>query len=336
MKTVAQVSRLSPGPNGLMLVAVCTALAHFESAVLAQPPQPDPNAVVAATVDGQPILLSEVARRVNKAARGRKIEPEARRLLEAQALEQLIKRRLILRYLQRQGKAASQQDIALGVEQAQQQLQQRQSSLPEFLKQAGLTESEFRRQLAWQIGWKAYLESLLTEANLKRFFERHHQQFDGTLVKVAHILFKVSAAEPAAWDEIMQKAESVAQEIRSGSLDFAQAVAQHSQAPSKGQQGDLGFISRHEPMPESFSQAAFALEVGEISEPVRSPFGIHLIRCTEVKPGQKRWQEVRGPLELAVTRYLFDWVADQERKQADVKFTGQAPHFKPGSDELAR
>ena len=67
----------------------------------------------AATVNSVPIYMREVERQVTRAARGRQLKAEAKKVLEAQALRQLIKRRLILRYLQRTGKGASDQEIAL-------------------------------------------------------------------------------------------------------------------------------------------------------------------------------------------------------------------------------
>jgi parvulin-like peptidyl-prolyl isomerase len=87
-------------------------------------------------------------------------------------------------------------------------------------------------------------------------------------------------------------------------------------------------------MHESFSRAAFALKEQEVSPPVITPFGVHLIRCAEINPGQRTWQDARQALTAAVTRYLFDWAAEKERSKAEIKFTGTLPHFAPGTEEL--
>jgi len=87
-------------------------------------------------------------------------------------------------------------------------------------------------------------------------------------------------------------------------------------------------------MSESFSRAAFALEKGELSQPVESSFGVHLIQCVEIKPGEKRWQEVKSELNAAMTRFLFDWVANKQRPNAQIQFSGHCPHFKSGSREV--
>ena len=85
---------------------------------------------------------------------------------------------------------------------------------------------------------------------------------------------------------------------------------------------------------ESFSQAAFALEVGQVSRPVTTRFGVHLIRCDQIKPGNKKWTQVRQELEKALARKLLDRLARNQQPYTPVQFTGRAPYFKPGTREL--
>ena len=73
-------------------------------------------------------------------------------------------------------------------------------------------------------------------------------------------------------------------------------------------------------MPEDFSQAAFALKTGEISEPIVTSFGVHLITVLEEKPGTKTWRDVESELRPAVTLYLFRWIADKERPTAKIEY----------------
>ena len=89
-------------------------------------------------------------------------------------------------------------------------------------------------------------------------------------------------------------------------------------------------------MPESFAKAAFDLDVGQISPPVVTPFGVHLIQCLEVKPGQRPWHDVHEAVKLSATEYLFNWMADQHRENAEITYTGALPHFKPGTKEIVR
>ncbi len=104
------------------------------------------------------------------------------------------------------------------------------------------------------------------------------------------------------------------------------AAAKHSQSPTAATGGDLGFIRRGEPMPDTFSQAAFALAPGDLSPPIRSKFGVHLIRCIAITPGKRTWEDCRDELLPAVTAYLFHWTADRGRPNAKIEYTEAWPH----------
>ena len=89
-------------------------------------------------------------------------------------------------------------------------------------------------------------------------------------------------------------------------------------------------------MPEPFAKADVALDKGEVSPPVTTPFGVHIIQCLEVKPGQRPWHDVRESVKLSATEFLFDWIVGQRRGKADVTYTGALPYFKPGTREIVR
>lgn len=71
------------------------------------------------------------------------------------------------------------------------------------------------------------------------------------------------------------EAEDIARKLSEG-LTFEELAAKFSKCPSKNQGGDLGPFTKGRMVP-SFEEAAFALDVGQISEPVRTQFGYHLI-----------------------------------------------------------
>ncbi len=98
----------------------------------------------------------------------------------------------------------------------------------------------------------------------------------------------------------------------------------------------LIFSARQGPVDESFSRAAFELKAGEISPPVRSPFGVHLIRCDEVVPGTKKLADLTGPIDEALAKELLEKISQREREKTEVKYTSAWPHFKPGTRELEK
>lgn len=273
--------------------------------------------VVVARVDDQPIYEREVQRHLDRILAGRAIDPQARVELRGATVRQLIDRRLILTYLKINNLGASDADLDLALRRVEKQLKTEEVSLEQYLQRTEQSRDDLRQTLAWQIGWQRYLAKYLTDANLQRYFDEHRRDFDGTEIHVAHILFK-AGEDPAVLEAAVERATAVAAQLRSGEIRFEEAAAKHSESPSAENGGDIGFIRRHEPQPEPFSKAAFALDQGQVSDPVVTPFGVHLIRCVAIKPGDKTWQQVRTPLERAVTEYLFRWVADQQRAHATI------------------
>ena len=88
-------------------------------------------------------------------------------------------------------------------------------------------------------------------------------------------------------------------------------------------------------MDEAFSRAAFALQPGELSPPVRSPFGVHLIRCDEVRAGKKQFADARGDIDDLLARELFEKLASGAAA-VPVRYGGGVPHFRPGARELEK
>lgn len=101
--------------------------------------------------------------------------------------------------------------------------------------------------------------------------------------RARHILIKLDEqADEAAVAAARTQAEDLVKRLRAGE-DFAKLAKEHSADPgSAAQGGDLGLFGKGMMVPE-FEAAAFALNKGEISEPVRSPFGFHIIQVTEIQ-----------------------------------------------------
>ncbi len=90
------------------------------------------------------------------------------------------------------------------------------------------------------------------------------------MVRASHIL--VSSLE---------EANHVVNELKAGK-DFAELARKYSSCPSKKDGGDLGFFSKGQ-MVKEFEDAAFSLKPGEVSAPVKTQFGYHLIKVTGKK-----------------------------------------------------
>ncbi|RKD90146.1 peptidylprolyl isomerase [Mangrovibacterium diazotrophicum] len=122
--------------------------------------------------------------------------------------------------------------------------------------------------------------------------ESLHQAYDRmtTEVKASHILIAVSLdALPADVDAAYQKCLKIRQQILDGA-DFGEMARQFSNDPSAAQNnGLLGYFTGFQMVPE-FEDAAFSLKTGELSMPVRTKFGFHLIRLEDKRPAAGKLQ----------------------------------------------
>ena len=319
----------------MALVAAAGIVAHWSPCIAAAPDAEKSKSAIAATVGDEPIFAAEIDELLADTPSGRQASGEALAKLKAEALEQLINRRLVFKSLAKQGYNPPEEDVDELLAELKQRLEAQQLSFEEFLNRHSLTELLVRRRLAWDAAWTRYLEQTLTDEAVEKYFDAHRRDFDGTELRVSHILLRVeNLADRSAVAAAIDRAETLRKEIAAGKLTFAQAAKKYSAGPSRKQGGDLGFIARHGQMAEAFSAAAFRLEKGETSPPVVTPFGVHLIECSDVKPGKLTWRNQRRAVAEAWARDHFLELAAAARKQAVVKYTGASPHFKPGTREL--
>jgi peptidyl-prolyl cis-trans isomerase C len=118
------------------------------------------------------------------------------------------------------------------------------------------------------------------------FYEQNPARFtQPESVRVSHVLIAVPAdAPPAAREAARTRAADIARKARAGT-DFGTLARQYSSDASRERGGDLGFVLRGQAQPP-FEQAAFALAPGQISDPVETIFGFHVIRGGEKRPSQ--------------------------------------------------
>lgn len=137
----------------------------------------------------------------------------------------------------------------------------------------------------------AYLASENGAKAVKEYFESNKTEFNKEArVKARHILISHKGARNASGaaanrseEEAKALAATVLSEAKKGGADFSALAAKYTdEASGKTKGGDLGFFKK-EQMVKEFSDAAFAMKAGEISGPVKSPFGYHIIRVDTVE-----------------------------------------------------
>lgn len=168
----------------------------------------------------------------------------------------------------------------------------------------------FKRRAKRETYFENKIKSSVSEAAAKTFFDdRVKGMKPEEEVKARHILV-----------ETEEEARDIKEKIARGA-EFAEMAKEHSKDPgTKDNGGLLGFFSRGQMVP-SFEEAAFALEPNEVSDPVQSRFGWHLILVEEKrqKPLPK-FEEVRERILNGMIHQKAQAVAQQLRDKAEIKY----------------
>ena len=133
-------------------------------------------------------------------------------------------------------------------------------------------------------------------------------------------MFKTADEDEA---EVARRAEEVLQQAKAGG-DFAELARQYSEDTSAEQGGELGLFGRGEMVPE-FEQAAFALQVGEISDLVRSTYGFHIIKVNQrQEPMTRSLDSVREEIRNVLTQEkAIDVMEQNPSRNRENRFEGQ-------------
>ncbi|HXC16416.1 MAG TPA: peptidyl-prolyl cis-trans isomerase [Holophagaceae bacterium] len=164
-------------------------------------------------------------------------------------------------------------------------------------------------------------ETAVSDADVQKAYDTRKAQFTtAAQVKARHILFKAST--DAEYADALKKAQDLRAKLVHG-LDFAKAAEQFSEDPSaKGRGGDLGWFDAPK-MVKEFSDAAFKLKKNEISEPVKTSFGYHLIQVEDTKPEQvKSFDEVKDQLKAQLEADRFSTKATERLENLKKKANG--------------
>lgn len=171
------------------------------------------------------------------------------------------------------------------------------------LMQYGMTEETFKDSLKLDLlVEKASIADIeATDEEIKEYYDNFKPQ-----IKARHILVEDEA-----------KAKEVKTKLDNGE-DFAALAKEYSQDPGSAEAGgDLGWFGAGMMVPE-FEEAAYALEVNQISDPVKSEHGFHIIQVTE-KEEKKSLEDMKAEIEHEVKVGKVDNTVMSEALQKELK-----------------
>ena len=175
---------------------------------------------------------------------------------------------------------------------------------------------------------KLLMEGLLQSVGKEAVTDQAmHQVYDEAVKQIAeekevharHILFRAPSGDDKAAKEAEDKVKAVIVRLKKGE-DFAKVAAEVTEDPSgKANGGDLGYFTKEQMVPE-FSDAAFKLETGQISEPVKTQFGWHVIKAEDKRTKQApKFEDVKPQIENFVMRKAQAELVTKLRADAKIE-----------------
>ena len=245
----------------------------------------DPTTTVVATVDGEKIYLSEILLQIQQLPQQYQQAPMEQ--IYPPMLDRVIDSRLIAKAAREAG-IQDRADVKERVEQAESGI----------ISEVYMTE-KVKETVGEDALRKRYEESIKDSAE------------QGEEVKARHIL--VASEEDA---------KAIIEELKKGA-DFAKLAAEKSTGPSGTSGGDLGYFTAEAMVPE-FSEAAFALKPGEITEaPVQTQFGWHVIKVEDRRAVQPpSFEQMQPQLAQEMTREILTKAIEELRAGVDIKRYG--------------
>ncbi len=298
---------------------------------------------VAATVNGQPILESAVQRSLQH------VPPIKHAESRPQIINFLIDQALLDQYITQQKITIDPKDIDKAIDEMKSEIKKENKEFAKVLDELKITEPELREHIAADIRWGKFAEQRATDKVLKELFDSQKYLFDGSMVSARHILVTAAAGDAKAADQAVAQLQTIKQEINKQVADglaklpastdnlerekkrqslledaFSAQAKAKSACPSKAQGGDVGMFAAFDTfgrmtMAEPFSRTAFTLKPFEISEPVKTSFGYHLILVTDRKPGREvKFEDVKELVKEHYIARLHENIISDSKQKAQI------------------
>jgi peptidyl-prolyl cis-trans isomerase C len=294
----------------------------------------------AATVNGQAVTEVAVQRGLKR------VPPAEHAKARPEILNYLVDNLLIDQYLNAQKIVVDPKEVEGRIGEIKAEVKKQNQEYSKMLSELMLTEEELRAQVAADMRWENYAKSQAADAALRDFFGKHQEMFDGSMVRARHILLS-PGTDPAALAQAKTQLQTIKTQLESQvaaemaklpsgadakareesrnerlSELFADQARKLSACPSKAEGGDLSWFPRAGSMVEPFAAAAFALKQGQMSEPIQTTFGYHLILVTGRKPGAPtKFEDVKDEVREIFCQQLRDSLVSQLRPKAQIVVT---------------
>lgn len=249
--------------------------------------QEDDSKKVVATVNGENISQQDVNQMLSRF--GKQVPEEQLPAITKQIVDGLITQKLIMQFIRDSKIEVSQAEIEKELNKVREDIKSNPGlegkTLEQVLETHGSSIDNMKSDIVISLSLEKHLGKDIDDNKIKAYFDENKAAYDGSERRASHILVNTRQMKTdAELAQALEKIKKIKTEVDSGK-DFAEVAKQYSDCPSKDKGGDLSFFKRKGQMVEPFAAAAFALKVGQVSDPVKTPFGYHIIKVTEIKKG---------------------------------------------------
>jgi peptidyl-prolyl cis-trans isomerase C len=297
-----------------------------------------PTTQVAATVNGEAIYEVAVQRALSK------VPPARRAEARTSLIDYLVDNLLIDQSLRAANYKVEKGEVDQRVNEMKAELKKIAKDFDKMLAELQTSEQELRTHIEADLRWFKYASAQANDKVVADLFTASKDMFDGSAVRARHILLtppgKDEKAAAAAAGQLRQLKQAIEAEVEAGLAKlpanadklarekargelindaFARHAKAKSECPTKDRGGDVSWFQKAGFMVAPFSEAAFKLQPNQMSEPVQTPFGYHLILVTERKPGKDvKLEEVKEAVKEVYFERLREGLAKQLRAKAAI------------------
>ena len=285
--------------------------------------KPNPNKVIA-TVNNEKILRKDLDKILDRFKNH--VNPAALLSMEQQITEQLVTQSVLRQFVVEQKLTTPEEVVDKEIAKMRDNIEKnpttKDKTLEQFLEFQGSNIDELRTAIRMSAAIETYVSKGVDDKKQEEYFMKNISNFNGETVTASHILVDTKGMKAQEeLDKARAKIESVKKELDEGA-DFAECAKKYSDCPTGKTGGDLGSFPRHGVMVEAFAKAAFATEVGKVSDHVKTEFGYHLIKVAASTPAKDvSFSEVKDKVrEVLVAIEMNNLVKDLKEK-AKIEIT---------------
>ena len=180
-------------------------------------------------------------------------------------------------------------------------------------------EAFFRRKLLMGLMLQDHARSLVTEEALRKVYDEQIKPMGAAEeIRARHILFRADPKDEKAQAEAQARAQAALERLKKGE-DFATVAGELTEDPSgKENGGDLDYFTKDQMVPE-FANIAFQMQPGQVSNPVRTQFGWHIIKLEDRRNRPvPEFEKVRPQIETFLIRRGQTELIGQLREKAKI------------------